>query len=115
MNEPPVCTRLTWAGIDLDGVLAEEVWTPGNPTRRIGAPIQRNVNKVLALVRAGWRIVIHTSRPWADYELIETWLLDNGVPFDRIVAGKVLCGIYVDNRAVHESEDCWSTVTHKHV
>ena len=54
---------LKWLAIDLDGTLAEGIWTPEDPSWQIGNPIHENVAKVFELRNSGWKIVIHTSRP----------------------------------------------------
>lgn len=104
----PPRSHLKWAAVDLDGTLAEGIWTPEDPTSDIGPPIKANVHKLIRLVSNGWKIYIHTSRPWHDYERIETWLTFWGIPYNGIICGKLLAGIYVDDRAVHESEAVWS-------
>lgn len=110
MDCPPVPPRyeLIWAAIDLDGTLAATVWSPGSTTIPIGPPIPENIAKLQALVDQGRKIIIHTARPWSDYEAIEHWLNWHGIPWSRIVCGKVLAGIYVDDRGVHASEDEWT-------
>src|ERR1035441_8538862 len=103
--------NLIWAAIDLDGTLAEGIWTPDNPTAAIGDPIWGNVTKATLLVQAGYKIVVHTSRPWHDYENIEAWTHYHG--FDhlwgniRIICGKVLAAIYVDDRGRHPDAESW--------
>lgn len=104
MTFPPVQRdSLKWAAVDLDGTLATDVW----PDPGIGEPIRVNVLKVRELVKSGWKIVIHTARGWESYETIEAWLHHNGVPFSRIVCGKLLAGIYVDDRNVDPREASW--------
>jgi len=103
----PVRRTLLWAAVDLDGTLAQGIWTPDNPTSEIGPPIEKNVAKAKHLVDIGWKIVIHTARPWNDYERIETWLDFWKIPYSRIVCGKLLAGIYVDDRAVHADDTHW--------
>jgi hypothetical protein len=98
---------LLWAAIDLDGCLAEGIWTPDNPTSHIGYPIWRNVHKARDLEAAGYKNVIHTSRGWNDYENIEGWLNFYNVPFRRIVCGKLLAAIYIDDRARHSDDESW--------
>lgn len=98
---------LLWIGVDLDGTIAGPLWTPERPTAEIGAPIHRNVVKLREAVRRGYKPVIHTSRPWTDYEAIESWLVQNDIPFRGIVCGKLLAAAYVDDRAIHESEASW--------
>lgn len=105
---PPPRSALKWAALDLDGTLAQGIWTPEDPTRQIGPPIRANVVKLNHLVADGWKIAIHTSRPWADYETIEWWLEFHRIIWHVIVCGKLLAGVYVDDRAVHESEADWS-------
>jgi len=96
--------KLKWAAVDLDGTLAESVW----PHPGVGQPIKVNVVKVRELDRSGWKVIIHTSRSWEAYELIEAWLQTNDVPYSRIVCGKVLAACYIDDRAIHSSEANWS-------
>jgi hypothetical protein len=115
----PQRKSLKWLAVDLDGTLAESIWTPDNPTSAIGAPIKRNVVKVREAERAGWKIVIHTARPWTDYEAIEAWCRVNDIPCRRIQCGKILAAAYVDDRAIHADDSSWipkakdaSTETH---
>jgi hypothetical protein len=104
---PDPRANLIWAAVDLDGCLAEPLWTPGNPTREIGQPILRNVEKARELAEHGFKIIIHTARPWTDYEAIEQWLNHWNIPWRRIQCGKVLAAIYVDDRGRNSEEDSW--------
>lgn len=104
---PPPRSRLLWVGVDLDGTLAEPVWTPDNPTSEIGEPITRNVSKVRQLAAEGWKIVIHTSRAWTDYEAIEAWLSHHGISFKEIQCGKPLYAAYIDDRAIYSEDEDW--------
>ena len=98
-------TRLIWAAIDLDGTLAESVW----PDPGIGDPIKDNVEKLVQLYDEGYKVIIHTSRSWEAYELIESWLAHHDLLkyVSRIVCGKVLAAVYVDDRAVHAEDIDW--------
>lgn len=108
-DQPGPRGNLKWAGIDLDGTLAQPVWTPENPTSEIGDPILDNVAKARALHDAGWKIVIHTSRPWTDYEAIEWWALQHlPFPIRAIHCGKGLFGIMIDDRNVDINAPDWS-------
>jgi hypothetical protein len=98
---------LKWIGVDLDGTLAEPIWTPENPTSDIGPPIVRNVEKLRRAVHQGYKPVIHTSRPWTDYEAVEYWLNYHNIPFREIQMGKPLYKAYIDDRAVHAEEPEW--------
>ena len=103
----PPLADLKWIACDLDGTLAEPIWTPGNPTTRIGDPIRRNVVKLREAERRGWVPVIHTSRPYSDYESIEAWLEMHDIPVRRIFCGKLLAAAYIDDRALHADEAVW--------
>ncbi len=109
MRPPPVEPRadLLWIGVDLDGTLAEPVWTPENPTSEIGDPIERNVKKLLELVEHGYKPVIHTSRPWTDFEAVEAWLDYYNIPYKYIQMGKPLYRLYIDDRGRHSEEESW--------
>jgi hypothetical protein len=100
--------NLLWVGVDLDGTLAEGIWTPENNSSEIGSPIWENVDQVRALHDIGYKIHIHSSRPWTDYERVETWLCYYGIPFKDIQLGKPLYVAYIDDRAVHADEN-WVT------
>lgn len=103
----PPRADLRWLGIDLDGTIAEGLWTPDNPTHAVGNPIPANVTKLRDAYLAGWKGVIHTARPWTDYEVIEAWLRHHDIPFRGIVCGKLLAAAYVDDRAINAAARSW--------
>ena len=103
----PPLAKLKWLAVDLDGTLAEPIWTPENPTPAIGAPIRRNVVKLREAVAKGYNVVIHTSRPWTDYQSIEEWCRMHQIPVRRIQCGKILAAAYIDDRAIHAEESQW--------
>lgn len=101
-------SKLLWVGVDLDGTLAAPLWTPSNPTSEIGDPIWENVAKLKALVAQGYKPIIHTSRPWTDYEAIENYLVHYGIPFKEIQCGKPLYAAYIDDRAIDAADEDWT-------
>ena len=103
----PLRDKLIWVGVDLDGTLAYPKWTPDNPTSEIGDPIQKNIEKVNELVAAGYKVIVHTSRPWTDYQVIEQWLNWYKIPFKEIQCGKPLYAAYIDDRAIHADAESW--------
>lgn len=111
---PPPRTELIWCAIDLDGTLAEGVWTPESNGRDIGKPIERNVRKLEVLRSGGYKIVIHTARGWEHYQTIESWLDFHCIPYDRIVCGKLLAAVYVDDRAVESEQRSWLPKIQQH-
>lgn len=97
--EPPAqLDRLGWLAVDFDGTLCESTWSPENPHATPGPPIVENVEEARRCAGEGWKIVIHTSRGWADYNVIEAWLIHHDVPFRSIVCGKLLAHRYIDDR-----------------
>lgn len=98
---------LLWLAVDLDGTLAEPLWTPENPTKAIGDPIRLNVVKLREAVARGYKVVIHTSRPWTDYEAIEAWCELHSIPARSIVCGKLLAALYIDDRGRHSEDSSW--------
>lgn len=109
--EPPL-GDLIWIAVDLDGTLAEGVWTPDNPTSDIGnvkvySDGLTGKDKADELDRAGYKIIVHTARSWTDYQNIEKWLIHNKIPFKAIVCGKLLVKEYVDDRGISAFESSW--------
>jgi hypothetical protein len=103
----PLRDKLIWVGVDLDGTLAYPTWTPENPTSEIGDPIWENVAKLHELVALGYKAIIHTSRGWTDYQVIEQWLNHYQIPFKEIQCGKPLYAAYIDDRAVRADDESW--------
>lgn len=103
---------LLWAAVDLDGTLAEGIWTPDNPTSDIG-PVKvypdgtTAKDKCLGLVAAGYKIVVHTARGYTDLENIERWLEFNEIPYRQVVCGKLLAAVYIDDRNRDIFEKSW--------
>lgn len=94
---------LLWVSCDLDSTLAYPVW----PEPGIGDPIWENVAKLIKVNEAGYKIIIHTSRPWADYHNIERWLTDHVIPYKEITCGKPLMISYIDDKAINADEESW--------
>lgn len=101
---PPRKDRdLRWLAVDLDNTIAESVW----PLAGIGPPMWNNVKKVQSAVDAGYKIIIHTSRHWMEYEMIERWLLMHNIPFNRILCGKVLAAAFIDDKNIDPNSESW--------
>jgi hypothetical protein len=102
----PIRTKLEWVGVDLDGTLASP-WHKDMVAYEIGDPIWENVEKLKAVVAAGYKAIVHTSRPWSDYENIKNWLTHYEIPFKEIQCGKPLFAAYIDDRAVRADDESW--------
>lgn len=95
---PPPRSDLLWLAVDLDQTLSASEWSPDNPVTPPGDPIEENVAELRRCVSLGWKVAIHTSRSWAEYQVIEEWLNYHKIPFKIIVCGKLLAYRYVDDR-----------------
>lgn len=96
---PPGHTRVV---IDLDGVLAEDVW----PRSGIGAPRAEGIELAVHYWRQGYEVVVWTARPASHLARIVDWLCHNGlrdVIYD-VVTDKPVAGLYIDDR-------CWNPIT----
>lgn len=93
-KEQPTSRELKWVGVDLDGTLADSVW----PQPGIGEPIIKTVELCQQFSEQGYKIIIHTARPWGDYRNIERWLKDHGIKFKEIQCGKPLYAHYLDDK-----------------
>lgn len=89
--------ELVWAGIDFDGVLADN---SGWPDFEILEPLDGAKEAMEKMEADGWKLTIYTARPWADYQKIEDWLIKHGIPFRRIICGKPLFRFMIDDRNI---------------
>lgn len=108
-DEPPP-HGLKWIAVDFDNTLCQtnyDLQTGENP---MGPAIPGTLEKCLELVANGYKIVIHTSRPWYDYEAIEAWLRYHHYPFHSIVCGKLQARGYVDDRNIDHRAESWLPV-----
>lgn len=101
--------------IDLDGTLTLDL--PGTYDNK--QPNLSVINKLKALKKEGYEIVIHTARNMRTFSgevgkinihtlpVILDWLKKNDIPFDEVLVGKPWCGtdgFYVDDKAIRPSE-----------
>lgn len=86
---------LTWLAVDFDGTIASN---SGYPDFIPDKPLEGVKEELQHLESQGYKIIIHTARPWADYHNIENFMLNHGLPFRRIVCGKLLAKYYIDDR-----------------
>lgn len=101
----PPRDELKWVGIDLDNTIAESIW----PEPGIGDPKWDNIEKMIQVYEAGYKIMIHTSRYWGDYEMIRAWLKEHNLSHmvKEIQCGKPLYHRYVDDKAINADDPSW--------
>jgi len=86
---------IKWILVDFDGVLHK----PTEDFSIKNKPIKGSKQALTKLRKAGFKIIIYTARHWIDYVSIEAWLNYHKIPFDRIICGKVLGLLFIDDRA----------------
>jgi len=101
--------------VDLDDTITITV----NGDYQHSQPIQPTIDKLKEYKKAGFEIVIYSSRNMRTYEgnvgkinihtlpNIVDWLNSHDVPYDEIIVGKPWCGFdgfYIDDKSVRPSE-----------
>ena len=109
MSHPPIANKVVC--IDFDGTIV-----PWGPLMAPKDPFPGVANAIRELKKAGYRIVIFTSRlseTWIDDEdqdlgdqlaYVAGILTDHLIPFDDITADKVPAEAYFDDRAIRVDE-----------
>ena len=94
--------------IDLDGTICTEE----KQFSRSLAKLLPGAKKALENFKiAGHKIIIYSARTWSEYEMTESWLKNNQVPYDQIILGKPQGEFWIDDRAIKFSN--WEEVSSK--
>lgn len=86
---------LIWLGIDLDKTLAHN-----DEDFNLLEPIEGAKESLEELQSAGYKVIIYTARPWAEYQLVEEWLDNYAIPYNKIVCGKPLFRYIIDDKNI---------------
>lgn len=87
---------MKWLGVDFDGTICKTK----PPKFEMGKIVKGAKETLDFLTKKGWKIIIYTSRSWADYCNIELWCQDNELPVSQIVCGKILVRYFIDDKAI---------------
>ncbi len=101
--------EMSWLGVDFDGTLANN---SGYPDFLPSEPTDGAVEAMKRLDAMGYKIIIYTSRSWADYKPIEDWCSKYGIPARRIICGKPLFLKMIDDLNIEFSGN-WEDVIAK--
>ena len=82
--------------VDLDGTICTEEKTF---ERALAKPIKGAVDALKTLYVEGHNIIIYTARSWSEYKMTEQWLKDNNICYNRLVMGKPVGDVWIDDRA----------------
>ena len=89
-------------GVDIDGILCTE--TPYS-YRLMAQPKRNTINIINELYDAGHTIIIFTARGWNEYDLTEMQLKGFYVKFHRLICGKPMFDVFIDDRAVSTTKE----------
>lgn len=83
--------------IDLDGVLAKDVW----PWNAVGELLPGARELVLHYFDQGYQVVVYTARPASHARMVWDWLRRNVLDYAiyDVVTNKPVAGLYIDDRA----------------
>jgi len=110
MNWTPIKNEnIKWLGIDFDNTICSN---SGQPDYVPSTPLNGAIATLNKLHNEGWKIIIYTARPWADYHNIEKYCEEYGIPVRRIICGKPLFNCVVDDKNV-EFNGNWEEVEYK--
>ena len=90
---------------DMDGTICSEEKTF---SRSIATPKEGVREALEKLKNEGNKIIIYSARTWAEYEMTESWLKRNKIPYDQLVLGKPIGDYWIDDRAIEFSD--WDEV-----
>lgn len=104
---PEPLGKLKWYAIDFDGTIAVSTWSVDNPNAKPGPPLPGVRNKLWEIRDEGGKIIVHTARGYADVHLIEAYMDHYELPFDKVICGKLLAHVYIDDRNKAISDESW--------
>jgi hypothetical protein len=83
--------------IDIDGVIAKEGPFDNYLKAEVIPGAKENIT---ALSRKGYYIILYTSRWQEDEFVTKKWLEIHEIPYNKLILGKPLADIYIDDRAI---------------
>ena len=81
--------------IDIDGTICEDIPNETPELFATAKPIDGALDMVLNLKNSGGRITYFTARTTEHAEVTETWLKENGFPFESICYNKPVASSFV--------------------
>jgi len=82
--------------IDIDGIIA----LGGAPFKNC-YPVYPIIGKIKYLKNRGHKIILFTSRRESDREITKSWLKKHEVRYDKLMMGKPLGDVYLDDRNIN--------------
>lgn len=84
--------------VDIDGVLCTEERQFSRPLAKALPGAREAIEKLRA---SGHKVVLYSSRTWAEIEVTKHWLKSNGIEYDGLQLGKMVVDRFIDDRAIH--------------
>lgn len=88
--------------IDIDGTICTEERQFSRP---LAKPLPDAIKSINQLYEHGHTIILYTARTWAEWEVTNHWLKEQGVQFHQLFMGKPVGDVWIDDRAI--AHDNW--------
>jgi len=99
--------ELKWVGIDFDDTICRNSGFPDFiPTELL--PFAREA--IHGIIANGFKPVIFTARTWAEYNIVEDFVKKQRLPIAKIICGKPLFRIMIDDRNIEFHGDWIDTL-----
>lgn len=82
--------------IDIDGTICKEC---GTFDKVIEKPFDDAKKEINEWFEQGHEIIFFTARGWEQYKVTEYWLKLHGFKYDRLICGKPIYDIIIDDRS----------------
>lgn len=82
---------------DIDGTLCPE---GKSYNHCLVKPFDGAKETINDLYDKGHTIIIYTARHWGEYDLTEDWLKRHGFKYHRLIMGKPVGDLWIDDRAI---------------
>ena len=90
--------ELRWILVDFDLTICNNDGFPNFLPTTVIEGARKALKKISDM---GYKVIIFTARPYADYQLIEDFMDSNDLEYRRIICGKPLARYQIDDKAIH--------------
>ena len=94
--------------IDLDGTICNETNFNNRNKSKLIKGAREAINK---LYKKKNNITIYSARGWNEFKITENWLKKNKVKYHKLILGKAIGDVWIDDRAIKFTN--WKSVSKK--